>query len=348
MRYVPILKAKRAELGALSTEQVNCPVEPVFEIQHADWTQDAKTGKSVATDAASFIDSLRRQWWKPAFVDLSRVASTPTNRASWWALLHALTSMPRVPTHHLSPVFTPSDTPAVLNAAQSFTHTTGRALLRIPAPHPNIPSLIRLHHDFAKALKIPKNRVDLLIDWSNSTEAHNLDDMENHAKSIVSALPSDVPVVVAGTPNTGICTQAGQWDFNRREWWLWLRLNALNLHVDFGDYALFPPQPPGRGTPTYGHLRYSVNDTLHVERQKASVGGLGAGFKMCCDNLIALRKFAGATFSLGDSNIADIVNGAIKVPGASEQWRTIALQHHLRLVDGQLASPPPAPAVGTI
>lgn len=272
MRYVPILKAKGAELGALSTEQINCPVEPVFEIQHAEWNQAATTGKSAGTDAASFVDNLRRQWWKPAFVDLTRVASTPTDRAGWWALLHALTSMPGVPAHHLSPVLAPSDTTTVLKAAQSLARSAGRALLRVPAPHPNIPSLIQLHHDFAKALNLPENSVELLIDWSNSTETHNLDDMENHVKSIVSALQSDVPMIVAGTPDTRTCTQAGQWDFNRREWWLWLRLNVLGLHVDFGDYALFPPQPPGRGTPTYGHLRYSVNDTLHVERQKASVG----------------------------------------------------------------------------
>lgn len=52
MRHTPILKAKRAELVALSTQQIICQVEPVFEIQPAQWLQDNNTGKSVGTDAA--------------------------------------------------------------------------------------------------------------------------------------------------------------------------------------------------------------------------------------------------------------------------------------------------------
>lgn len=346
MRYVPILKARRAELGALATQQVTTTTEPVFEFQTAVWNQNGK-GKSMGADVAAFIDALRRQWWKPAFVDLSRVASTPAERSSWWALIQALVALPGVPAYQLAPVFTNTDTTAVLNNAHPLAQSAGKALLRVQAPYADIPGLAQLHHDIASAMNLPVSAVEVLIDWSDSTENHSLDSMENHVQAIISALPTGVPAIIAGTPDTTACTQSGQWDLIRREWWLWLRLHAQNLDVDFGDYALLPPPTPGWGRPTYGHLRYSVNDELHVERQLASTGGLGDGFKMCCDNLVALHKFAGPTFSLGDTTIDDIVHRGTTPPGGAEAWRRIALQHHLCLVDQQLASPPAAPPAGT-
>lgn len=348
MRYTPILKSKSAELSALATQQVNCLIEPIFEIQNLAWNPNAATGKSASTDAAAFIDSLRRQWWKPAFVDLTRVATSPVDRASWWALFQALTTMPGMPPHHLSPVLTPSDTPGVMNAAQGLAQNTGRALLRVPAPHPNISSLTQTHRNVAQALNLPVDDVELLIDWSDSTELHSLDHMESHVKSIVNGFQdADIRFITSGTPDTSGCTGSGQWDFDRREWWLWLRLNALGLPVDFSDYALFPPPSPGWGRPTYGHLRYSVDDNLHVERQQAPVGGLRAGFKICCDNLVGLSLFAGPGFSVGDRTIDGIVSGTENPPGKSLEWRKIALQHHFKLVEGQLASPPSPPPVGT-
>lgn len=348
MRYTPILKSKSAELEALSTQQVNCDLEPIFEIQDLAWNPNATSGKSSGTDAAAFVDSLRRQWWRPAFVDLTRVATSPADRASWWALLQALTSMPGVPQHHLSPVLIPSDTPGVVNAAQGLAQNTGKALLRVQAPHASISSLTQTHQNIARALNLSPAKVELLIDWSDSTELHSLDHMESHVSSIVHGFQdTDARFIVSGTPNTSACAGSGQWDFDRREWWHWLRLDALGLPVDFSDYALFPPPSPGWGRPTYGHLRYSVDDTLHVERQQAPVGGLGAGFKICCDNLVRLGLFAGAGFSEGDKSIDGIVSGAETPPGASQEWRKIALQHHLSLVDGHLASPPSPPPAGT-
>ena len=346
MRYVPILKAKRAELAALSTQQISCPVEPVFEIQNALWDPTG-TNKSIGADAASFIDNLRRQWWKPSFVDLSRVASTRPERTNWWVALNALISLPGVPTHHLAPVLSTTDDNAVLNSAKPLAKTAGKALVRVTAPCPDIPALAKFVKNCANTLDLPATAVELLIDWGDSTEQHALDSLEHHAQAILGAVPAATPVIVAGTPDTTTCTQAGQWDFTRREWWLWLRLNAQNQDVCFGDYALFPPQQPGRGRPTYGHLRYSAGDELHIERQVAPTGGMGAGFKMCCDNLVALHMFAGRAFSLGDSTIDDVVHSVGKPKGSPEAWRTIALQHHLRLVEDQLTAPPAAPPAGT-
>lgn len=347
MNYVPILKARAAELEALSSQDVNCQIEPIFEIQHTDWDL-AKSAKSISTDIAYFLDQLRRQWWRPSYIDLKHVAKAPIEREKWWAYVSAMLALPGMPSHHLAPVIMTSDTESTLKCAKPLASVTQKALIRVSAPCLDITSLVSFLSDSAKTLELDPTNVGVLIDWAGSTEDYPLDSLVAHCRKIISALPSQTPVMTAGTPDTVACTGAGTWHFDRREWWVWLRLREQDQQVIYGDYALFPPPTPGFGRPLYGHLRYSADSTLYVERQVASRGGLAQGFKVCCEELDRAGHFMGAAFSLGDSEIDKILHDTShKTPGSSTAWRKIGLQHHLRLVCEQLTEPPGAPPPGT-
>ncbi|PZP13112.1 MAG: hypothetical protein DI611_15340 [Brachybacterium faecium] len=164
MRYAPILKARKAELEALHTQQIDCHVEPIFEIQHDDW-DPVGSGKSIATDAASFLDKIRRQWLRPCFVDLIRIAHTQADREAWWRYLDASLALPGTPRPTLAPVLTTGDGPNVLAAAEPLAQAAGKALVRIPAPCSDLSGLAHFLSICAQSLNLQSHRVELLIDW---------------------------------------------------------------------------------------------------------------------------------------------------------------------------------------
>lgn len=353
--YVPVLKAKDAEIAAALASPHALTMTPVFEVQQAPLaTKDPRTGlpkktKSAATDAAHFLDEIGRVWNKSFYVDIGRVATTPTDRKMWWDLLALLNRLAPTPVA-LVPVVSTDDDPASRASAGSMA-ALGRAALRVPM------QLVRLNPSVlngmvplvAAEMNIGTADLDVILDWSNDLEAQPLDALTNTTMAAISALgDTHGRVITVGTPDDSGFTQVGDWDPVRREWWLWLRLAHAGVDVVFGDYALYAPSDPGFGRAQYGHLRYSSSDRIYVHRRAvpATGGGLAGAFRSACAYLVTQSHWLGSGFCDADQRIDKIAKG-LETCGSAKLWRQIGMEHHFALVAQQLAAPPSAPPSGT-
>lgn len=355
MEYVPVLKGKDAEIGAVVASPKTLLMTPLFEIQKAPKaTVDRRTGekskvKSATTDAAHFLDEIARLWSEPLYVDISRVAKGKPERKQWWDLLALLNNMADVPVD-LMPVVS-FDDDATTRAAAGSVATLGRAALRVPMQlvRVNTAALSGIVAMVAQDMGLKDTDVDVVLDWANVLETYALDDLVTDTTAAITALGgTHGKVIVVGTPQDSSFQQAGDWDPVRREWWLWLRLAHAGVDVIYGDYALYSPADPVPVQPKYGHLRYSSGERMHVHRRDIpkNGGGLGGAFTEACAHLLTKPHWLGSTFSKADASIANITAGSEK-PGNARVWRRLAIHHHFALVDSLLASPPAPPPPGT-
>lgn len=358
-RYAPLLKAKPAEIEVLSGIQHKADIIPIFEMQEAPRyyidkrDQKEKNKNSTATHASYFVDCVARRWNSPMFVDVHRVAGDRGPRP-WWRLLSALAELSPVQTP-LPPVIHPNDTEDAISAAALLAQGAQAAALRVAFPHANINALPNEIASVTDMLKISPENLTVILDWGARLEKHRLDDIEGGTRAAIKLIKDRCSdVITLGTPDDAGCQQAGDWSLIRREWWLWLRLQADPSTVIFGDYALYPPSDPGGGTPKYGHLRYSYEDTLWVHRRgipkQAEIdtpANLEGAFRLCCRHLVNSTHFYGSEFSPSDEEIQEIAGSGGKTPGKSDKWREISFNHHLALVAKQLAAPPDPPPAGT-
>ncbi|MGH3952766.1 MAG: beta family protein [Mycobacterium sp.] len=359
INYSPLLKARDAEIKVLRTSRHNTNVTPIFELQRAARPSfDPADGpgpraKSSATDASYFIDDIARQWNRPMYIDIHRVANH-AERQQWWQLLSTLmevggTKLPMAPVIHLG------DNAASIAAAGSLVANADKAAVRLRLPHPNLATLADEILSVATLLQIDPKNLTVILDWEDRLEQHGLDDLEAGTQAAIAAASAQPrEIITLGTPDCTDCKQMGDWNFPRLEWWLWLRLAQHHDNLTYGDYALFAPADPAKASPQYGHLRYSYDDTLWVHRRSKPVksstnpGGLKGAFQLCCEYLVQSTHFSGAEFSNADTTISGIAAGATPPMGAPGQWREIAFDHHLATVSAQLGTPASPPEAGTL
>lgn len=353
--YVPILKAREAEIVALRRRPSHLEVTPYFEIQNVGAaakdpaTGLPKRGKSAVTDASYFLDDIARLWDDDLYLDVSRVAA-PGDRVRWWQLMTSLSALTPV-NGVIIPALAEADPSEAWEAAAPLASLAGRAAMRISLPHPNPADITKTVASAAVDVGLPMSSIDIVLDWGDEMEAEvvSLDTLVSHTLAVISALGSDHgTIITAGTPNSKKFVQVGYWNRTRREWWLWLRLIGAGTDVAYGDYCLYPPSDPVPAGPQYGHLRYSSGDQLHVHRKARppAGGGLKAAFANCCVELVSSNHFLGAGYSAADAQLEEIALGAAEC-GSAGLWRQYAAIHHFALVADQLASPPAPPPAGT-
>lgn len=358
--YSPVVKARNAEIKVLSTSPHRSIVTPIFELQKAPQSAtDRETGKtkrtkSTATDVSYFLDDIARQWQQPMYIDISRIAE-PNGKRSWWRLLANLAEISSG-AGSIAPVVHAGDGVEATSEASSLAVGAGRAALRVKLPHPNPSVLASEISTLATSLGVEPSQIDVLLDWEDRLEQHRLDDLQAGTASVIESLGKQCgKIVTLGTPDTRRCQQAGDWEIERREWMLWLRLVAAGLDVAYGDYALYPPSDPVPATPRYGHLRYSHQNTLWVHRRATpsraetaagAAPGLAGAFGICCQHLVESDHYYGPRFSDADHTISEAATGERQI-GQAGMWREIALGHHLTTVVTQLADRPEPPPPGT-
>lgn len=355
IKYVPILKAREAEIKALMRAPTSVELTPFFELQAAPvggndpLTGNPRRAKRATTDASYFLDDIARLWPEPFFVDISRVAQPGTHHR-WWSLLAAVNSLAPAPAE-LVPVLLPQSDEDERRAAGEAAAVTGRAALRVKmlTARANPAALVGVTGSIASDAGVPVSKLDVVLDWADTTEMFSLDTLVTDTVAVIEALDGQhARLITSGTPNSSTFQQAGDWHATRREWWLWLRLMHSGHNVDYGDYALYPPSDPVPVTPQYGHLRYSSDDTLHVHRRAKprTGGGLGGAFEECCKHLIGQPYWLGETFSGADRRFHDIAGAADK-ESSPGKWRQLAAEHHFEVVARQLGSCPAPPPQGT-
>lgn len=354
-KYVPILKAREAEIKALLRTPAGLAVTPLFELQPASVasidreTGQPKRGKSAATDASYFLDDIARLWAESLYLDISRV-SRDNQRSEWWRLIDSLSQLSSDPSW-IVPVLRPGDLASTVSSTANIGKRAGRVAIRVSMPkwRASANALSGLPDKIAQQVGLPVESVDVIFDWEDQLESLTLDDAVRETVAIQASFSgAHGEIIAVGTPNSTLFQREGDWSPTRREWWLWLRLVEAGNPITYGDYALFAPANPAPVSPKYGHLRYSHSDQVHVHRRAIprSGGGLGAAFGVCCEHLIGQDHWLGPEFSKADQRLYDIGSGTDK-ESTPAKWRQLAMEHHFALVEGQLADPPSAPPTGT-
>lgn len=352
--YVPILKGKQGEFGALeslSSETKAC-MTPLVEIAPIPPSSgQGRAPRTVERHLGNFLSGMADGWngGSPAFVDFRwlppdvRVDGTvhPVSYVFQRAYDQGL---------HLVPT---------LALGRDSAHND--VVSRVVAEYDCGVCLRLAVEDFAggnnafveasrllRRLSVERGSADLMLDFSwlppNSAAS-----TEITAIHLLQAAHADDwrTVTIAGTgfPHTlSSCRPDAVSLIRRVEWSVWLsvvgRIPRGGRIPTFGDYCIAHPElvdfDPVR-MKVSANVRYTADENWIILKGR-SVNS--HGFEQCrslCDILVGRADYRGANFSWGDWFIYECAAGR-EGPGNATTWRKVGTSHHLTLLPNQIAS----------
>jgi hypothetical protein len=353
--YVPILKAKDGEYGALQTlfPATRQALTPLLEIPPIDWDYESERPKKTIDQHLQKVgQKIERAWGQRRRLFLDLPLWIPANERMTGG---------EHPLEYL------------------FTSLRARGVDAIP-----VVGLLR-PNDYLSACRdiITKDRhgVCIRILREDFVDSDGIDDVVGGVLETVGAEMHDVDLVIdlqALTPDEPLGTHGlmalldrlqrlSRWrtftvaatsfprnltglppsEFSlvpREEWNLWMSLIRSNDRMarlpTFGDYGISHPEPsevdPRIIRPS-ASIRYT-HDTYWLVPKGRNLRDHGfAQFHEVCRLLIQRAEYAGRQFSWGDQYIYDC---AVRRdgPGSLTTWRKVGTSHHLAFVARQLAT----------
>lgn len=357
--YVPILKGKEAEYGALKTLKGKPKerVTPLWEIPPIPYDfQNGCPAKTIDEHLSNIEERILGAWVfnRPAFIDLSNIYEDERMQDGTHPLEYVL-EQGRVKQLQLIPV-------SGLNRDEQYqqavhnAHQTDRfgVCLRIgteefedlaggsPEKETQIKELLKLW-------KVKPEETDLILDFGAITD--------NQASSVVitaialiasllyvekwrtltfaaTAFPKDLREI---TPNNIA-------RLSRTEWQVWRTLYARGDRLvrvpSFGDYAINHPvhsEVDPRIIKMSASLRYTTDDDWLIFKGKNVQKHGSEQFNQLCADLIKMKDYKGKSFSWGDGEIFTMAHDLSR-SGNATVWRKIAFNHHIATAVNQLAS----------
>ena len=354
--YVPILRGKLGEYGALSElpAGVRDRLTPLIEIPPVpiDWDTDGPS-KTISEHVRSVPNRLESSWGvqRRVFVDLPWLAPdgmlvSGSHPLAW------VTQEARQRDCHAVPVTAIDRDDAYQQAVQYLVQQEPSAgcCLRLQA------EAFRQRGGFASAIEslletlgTSPETVDLVIDLR-----HFKPDQVGFLALAAESMLGHVPhiqrwrtLTLAGgsfPPSLGDIGR-GVTLIERAEWILWRRLVAdlsrLPRVPTFGDYGISHPDLTEEVDPRFmrmsANLRYTAGDGwLVFKKRDARTYGFEQFHEISAE-LVARPEFAGAQFSWGDGYLDQSARRVVG-PGNATTWRKIGTNHHLTLVTDQIAS----------
>lgn len=357
--YVPALKAKAGEFGAL--RQLFPPdkaaLTPILDVTPVPWnfTKDAPAC-SLDEHLGDVPEAVVAAWGgeRPFFADLglieaaARMANGTHPVDSFFAAC-AAAGLRAVP------VSAPDRDAAHQGAVRTVVGRDGRGVcFRLTFAHAFQSPAATLQALTTAALGRPldaaaASQIDLVLDLGEVAEAH----VPMYAVTLPQALqglphlqdwrsltllggsfPSDLSGIPTGTRR----------NVPRLEWPLWTSLRARHLPrtPTFGDYGAHNPELVAldmRVIQPSATIRYTTMADWAVFRGQG-VRNHGYGqFRTLSAQLMADAVYMGPAFSFGDRFIHDCANN-IGGTGNLPSWVTVAANHHMTYVVRQIASLP--------
>lgn len=350
--YVPVLKGKAGEFGALGSllPTVKDRVTPLIEVFSVpfDWTagRDAKTldehlrstvagvADTWGSDRSVWLDML---WHEPDAAIAGTSAVEHLHRLSRTSLLAVPVGGPGRPPTHTASV-----------AAVAAADGRGAVLRLDPEDLETFDRLAPQIDAWLAVVMLRPEDVDLVVDLGAVSPAlasavalgvaavlPSLPHLQRwRTLTLVSgAFPEDLSAVDSGV--TGRLARA--------DWRLWRSVTARPLARPpaFGDYtvghpALFDPDP--RKIKFGATIRFSgPDDWVVVKGRGVNKHGFGQ-FNGGSATVMALPEWDWPGHCAGCDFIAACAGGG--QPGNLQTWRRVATTHHLTLTAGQLASLP--------
>lgn len=351
--YVPILKGKEGEYGALQelSASAKSNIVPLIEVISIPWDFDNDVPAKTIDDHLKPVgQKIARSWGvdRPLFIDPYWIDETERMADG---------------RHPVTFIFEEGRNKSLLAIPVTGLRRGAdyQAAVKDVIRDDNRGVCIRLENeDFEDLLGlggsldsllvflgISKADADLLLDFRDLT-ANQTSTVSLAAQSIVSLLPgindwrslifaaSGFPATMPGPSTTTTVPRA--------EWSVWEGLvkhrHRLPRLPTFGDYGISHPDPLDDVDPRNMRLSASIRYTTDTEWLILKGRGLRkfgfAQFHDLSKTLIARPEYKGATYSWGDGYIEECA-GRTKNPGSLSTWRKVGTNHHLTLVSEQVA-----------
>jgi hypothetical protein len=358
INYVPILKGKEGEFGALEmlTEDVRQRVTPLVEVPGIpyDWANE-RPSRTLDEHVSGLADRLARSWGRgsPFYLDLPWFENREFLMDGSTALQSVLGNC-REFGLQVIPVISLGSSPEYLAAASEHAHLCGTGVcLRIVYRDFNEDSEATVEQEINRVFEaiqpLSIYDVDLVLDLEEIgldlqrtllvTRAllSMVPDLEKWRFVVLAAasFPEDLSNVEAATVSMLPRVEHALWAALRR------RPAPQRPNLVFADYAISHPQPKELDPRTIrmsANIRYTTDkDWLIAKGKNVRQYGYEQYFHLC-RALVSHPLYSGATFSWGDDYIARCANGE-DGPGNATTWRKVGTNHHITFVARQLASP---------
>lgn len=351
--YVPILKGKAGEYGALqvATPQVRAGMTPLIDIPPVPWDyQNDAPAKAIDDHLAPIAGKLETSWGtdQSLFVDLGLIDQDQQTKDGLHVFTHVL-GKTREKAIQAIPV-------TGLARADSYQEA-----VRIAAQADNRGVCVRLEPSDFEVSEDLAPQLESLLGTLGVETAHC--DLVIDIQSIYPKQVSTTTLGIVGT--LSLIPQVTAWRtltlaasafpenlsgiraateelLPRSEWLVWQSLATKNLArlPAFGDYGINNPEmfemDPRMMSMSAG-LRYTTeNEWLILKGRGVKKHGFEQ-FNALCKKLVARDEYAGQDFSWGDSYIRRCANDE-DGPGNATTWRKAGTSHHLAKVVGQLAA----------
>jgi len=350
--YVPILRWKEAERGALSqlADLDSICVTPLIELVPDNFVQVDKKGHGAKLSSSSVTHKVVGQLFKcwgdrPFFVDLWNLPKDILSQGSSHPLI-MLGEYGSTLGLSLIPVIGINRDKTYKSAVRTVlkTHNQG-VCLRLTPDDINDPGLDQALSDVLSFLSLTPEEVDLLIDFQiveHSVPKFNtlcglIPNIQKWRNFILAsgAFPKDLSRLQKNQKHT----------IQRLDWTSWRDLATAQSSSDrmpiYSDYTI----QHARYSRYAGQLRfsasirYTTDDSWIIMRGEDVFNREGRGFKQYPDWAILLcdlPEYCGETYSSGDKYIKEMSLQTTKTGGAAE-WLQAGINHHMTFVVRQLA-----------
>jgi hypothetical protein len=352
-KYVPVLKGKLGEFGALRNMRPDekCFVTPLIEIPPIPWDHaNDQPAKSVDQHLSKVDGLLAKSWgmYHPMFLDFLWIGEK--ERMSDGAHpMENLFERTRKGGLKVIPVTALVRGEDYQRACRRIAARDHRGMcFRIQTEDFEQPELESKLAEILKCVGVSVGEVDLLLDLGSldsgvSTQTvtdvvsmiRNLPYLSKWRSFAISA--TGFPVDLMGLPPLNIST------VSRLEWRLWrniIKTSIVPRMPVFGDYAIAHPQPPEvdpRIMRASASIRYTTDDDwLILKGQNLRDHGYGQ-FHDLSDTLVSSGEYSGPEFSWGDWFIGECA-GRRSSSGNLTTWRAVGTSHHISFVLLQVAN----------
>lgn len=330
--YVPLLKSKQGELGALGWVSSRDRLIPLLEVRDP--------GQQAQAIANAWPDQNHVLLIHPLNVDAH-------DESDWINFVSTLFDVLRTNNVAFVPVVSTDDSQAVIAAVAAAVAQDGRgACIRLDAETFALTPTASAANEVAQllaALGVDATQVDLVVDGGLLRDS--LASRVTTVESALNAIPTihswrNVVVAYSAFPDSLADVAAANTvtQLSRDDALAFATLvNRTPARVpNYGDYAV--------GTPFYADIswapipavRYASEDSWYVHRG-ATKANRSAQYMQLSNNVVGSAHYAGATASRGDAYLHDVATGAVG-PGNPMTFVRAATSRHLACVLDRLAT----------
>lgn len=345
-RYVPILKGKQGEYGALGaiSPGTRRGIQPLIEIVPSGDEDDPDVQRADADKAAS---KLAQSWaasaafLDPGFFDLGVDVDQGNGMLAYACEQAESRGIQAIPVVRLED---PQEARSDARALHTDYHRGVCLRLYNDDLDTEGDALDGEIQQFLSDTSFVRPDVDLLIDAGFVDGDVAVTSNARAIRLLLRELPQVQDyrsVTVAGGAFPEDLSAFTPWVIGQRQRYdadMWVRLvnRGVPVEIAYGDYAIANPGlPQGTGWRPAPQLRYTVDTEWLVLKGTVNDPRGHSQFYDICDQIAAHAKFAGAALGAADRRVA---NPRVDTTGNASTWRQVGTTHHLDFVVSRLTN----------